>query len=99
MSAFHVKRTATFALAVILASFLLISALLGVYGKHDHTCSPNRCLLCLATGALSVLRDTALPAAGCVGISLILLVLTVFLLRMRTAIFASLVSLKTKITS
>lgn len=98
MAVSHIKRPATFALALILVSFLLLSPLLGVYGKHDHTCSANRCALCLASGAISVLREMAfLTVTSAAVITASLLILSISQNHLTAT--NSPVLLKTKITS
>lgn len=65
MSILQSKRRLAFILACLLAFFLIISPLLDVYGEHDHSCSANRCMLCLATAAISVVWKAVTVAVFC----------------------------------
>ena len=99
MSFFETKRLFAIVLALLLASFFLLSPLLNVYGEHNHTCSVNRCMLCLTSGVLSVLRDIFAVSLICAVYAL----LAICLLNVRRADFSARnstpVDLKIKITS
>ena len=99
MAFFKPKRLSALALALILTFFSLLFPLLDVYGSHDHSCSVNKCILCLASNAISFLRDISifhLLYAGTALISIILL--HIFNSYLKPTV-SSPVSLKTKITS
>ncbi len=50
------KRAFALVAAIMLLAFLMLSPAAELYGKHDHSCSPGDCLVCLVTNALSELR-------------------------------------------
>ena len=56
MSFYGRKRTFAVFAAVFLLVFLMLSPMAELYGKHDHGCSPNRCLICLVSSAFSELK-------------------------------------------
>lgn len=99
MSFSTAKKASAIIMALVILSFLFLSPLLDVYGEHDHSCSANRCILCLASNVLSFLRDISffhLLYAGTALISIILL--HIFNSYLKPTV-SSPVSLKTKITS
>ena len=98
MSFSTAKRASAIIMALVLLSFLFLSPLLDVYGEHDHSCSANRCILCLASNVLSFLRDISFFYLLCAGAALIPIISFLFSSYLKPSI-SSPVSLKTKITS
>ena len=92
-------KAAALILALILAAFLLFSPLLDVYGAHDHSCSANKCILCLASGAVSFLRDLFFFAVISAAAVLITMLFRASVDPARAVTVPSPVSLKNKITS
>ena len=99
MKIFRFRRAVALAFALILTAFLLFSPLLDAYGVHDHSCSANKCILCLATGAISFLREFFIFSVIFAAAVLIKLLFRFDVCRTRTATSLSPVSLKIKINS
>ncbi len=99
MTIFRFRRAWALAFALILAAFLLFSPLLDVYGVHDHSCSANKCILCLTSGAASFLRDLCIFALFFAAAALPTVLFRISLGGRQTATVPSPVALKNKITS
>ncbi len=93
------RRVSVLALAVLLALLPVLSPLLDVYGEHDHSCSANKCILCLASGAISILRDIAFFAVISAAAAMIAVPVRLSFNRHRAVSDTSPVLLKNKITS
>ena len=99
MHILNAKRLSAFSLALIMASFLLLSPLIDVYGEHDHSCSPNKCINCLTSGVLSYLRDYLFLALSIAVALTVAHISSFFRFLNNIVITFSPVLLKTKITS
>ena len=99
MNIFRFRRALALAFALILTAFLLFSPLLDVYGVHDHSCSANKCILCLASGAASLLRDLFIFALIFAAAALTTVLFRFSPSGRRTVAVPSPVELKNKITS
>ena len=56
MSFYGRKRAFAVIAVIFLLVFLVLSPMAELYGKHDHGCSTNRCLICLVSSAFSEIR-------------------------------------------
>ena len=57
------KRTIVIILSVLIISASLLSPAVEISDGHDHSCSPNRCLICFVSGALHMLQNLIITAA------------------------------------
>lgn len=99
MSNIGYKRAFAITAAIMLLAFLMLSPAAELYGEHDHSCSPNDCLICLVANSLSELRISFGAMLCTATILLFIYICEAMRFREVRSYASSPVALKTKITS
>ncbi len=69
------KRAIVILLAILILFANLILPSVDISYGHDHSCSPNRCLVCFVSGALQMLQNLVFATVICPALSFIILLL------------------------